>query len=319
MVQGDYDLLLEMGFDAERATLAIKKTKGLQDALTWLDQNQDIPLETLRAATEQAGSSSSAPEDGNDYDGDEKSEIPGTAASMKCSDCGKLFSSAERAQYHATRTEHQNFEESTEIIKPLTEEEKAAKLQELRERLAEKKASQAIKDREEQKKNELIRRKKGQDSDKIKEELRRKEQLKEVEKRKREKIEDAAAKERVRQQIKETQELRRQQAEREKAAREGKIIEEQRPEPTKPAAPKTVTSHTETRLQLRLPSGPPLIKIFPVDTTLFEVAEAVREERGIEVSSITTTFPRKIYQQGIDFGQTLKEAGMVPSCALVVA
>jgi hypothetical protein len=127
---------------------------------------------------------------------------------------------------------------------------------------------------------QLIRRKKGQDSDKIKEELRRKEQLKEVEKRKREKIEDAAAKERVRQQIKETQELRRQQAEREKAAREGKIIEEQRPEPTKPAAPKTVTSHTETRLQLRLPSGPPLIKIFPVDTTLFEVAEAVREERG---------------------------------------
>lgn len=28
MVQGDYDLLLEMGFDAERADLAVKKTKG---------------------------------------------------------------------------------------------------------------------------------------------------------------------------------------------------------------------------------------------------------------------------------------------------
>lgn len=28
MVQGDYDLLLEMGFDAERATLAVKRTKG---------------------------------------------------------------------------------------------------------------------------------------------------------------------------------------------------------------------------------------------------------------------------------------------------
>lgn len=39
---------------------------------------------------------------------------------------------------------------------------------------------------------------------------------------------------------------------------------------------------------------------------------------GMEVTSITTTFPRKVYQQGIDFGQTLREAGMVPSCALVI-
>ena len=37
-----------------------------------------------------------------------------------------------------------------------------------------------------------------------------------------------------------------------------------------------------------------------------------------EVSSFTTTFPRKIYQQATDFRLTLKEAGMVPSCALVV-
>ncbi|KAL0638507.1 hypothetical protein Q9L58_002443 [Maublancomyces gigas] len=317
MVQGDYDLLLEMGFDAERATLAVKRTKGLQDALTWLEENQDTPIETLKT-TEPTSLTSSTVGGANDYDGDEKPEIPGTAASIKCSDCGKLFSNADRAQYHATRTEHTNFEESIEIIQPLTEDEKTAKLQELRERLAGKKAAQVVQDRDEQKKNELIRRKNGQDSDKIKEELRRKEQLKEVEKRKQEKIDDAAAKERVRKQIKETQELRKQQAEREKAQREGRAMEE-RPEPVKPPVSRTSASHTETRLQLRLPSGPPLIKTFPADTTLFEVAEAVKAERGMEVTSITMTFPRKVYQQGIDFGQTLKEAGMVPSCALVVA
>lgn len=33
MVQGDYDLLLEMGFDAERATLAVKRTKGRRSRL----------------------------------------------------------------------------------------------------------------------------------------------------------------------------------------------------------------------------------------------------------------------------------------------
>lgn len=127
---------------------------------------------------------------------------------------------------------------------------------------------------------QLIRRKKGQDSDKIKEELRRKEQLKEVEKRKQEKIDDAVAKERVRQQIKETQELRKQQAEREKAQREGRVLEE-RPEPAKPPVSRISALHTETRLQLRLPSGPPFIKTFPADTTLFEVADAVKAERGI--------------------------------------
>lgn len=323
MGQTDYDLLIEMGFDPERATLALKKTGGLQDALTWLEKNEETPMEQLKGSDDQPlnPGSSSVPtgSGGDEYDGDEKPEIPGTAASIKCSECGKLFSDAVRAEYHATRTQHTEFEESTEIIQPLTEEEKSAKLWELREKLAEKKAAQAQKDREEAKKNELIRRKKGQESEKIKEELKKKEQLKEVEKRKREKQEELAAKERVRQQIKETQEARRRQAEKEKAAREGKTVLEPIAAALKPVAPRTTAAHSETRLQLRLPTGQsPLIKTFPVETTLFEVAQAVKEERGFDVSSFTMTFPRKVYQQGIDFGMTLKEAGMVPSCALLV-
>jgi len=323
MGQTDYDLLVEMGFNPERATLALKMTGGLQDALTWLEKNEETSIEQLRGPADQplnSGSSSvAAGSGGDDYDGDEKPEIPGTAASIKCSECGKLFSDAVRAEYHATRTQHTEFEESTEIIQPLTEEEKVAKLRDLREKLAEKRVAQTQQDREEAKKNELIRRKKGQESEKIKEELKKKEQLKEVEKRKREKREEIAAKERVRQQIKETQEARRRQAEKEKAAREGKVVEEPTVAALKPSAPRTPTAHSETRLQLRLPtSQPPLVRTFPVETTLFEVAQAVKEERGFNVSSFTMTFPRKVYQQGVDFGITLKEAGMVPSCALLV-
>ncbi|PWW75309.1 hypothetical protein C7212DRAFT_281028 [Tuber magnatum] len=323
MGQTDYDLLIEMGFDPERATLALKKTGGLQDALTWLEKSEETSIEQLKGSADQPlnPGSPSIPtgSGGDDYDGDEKPEIPGTAASIKCSECGKLFSDAVRAEYHATRTQHTEFEESTEIIQPLTEEEKVAKLRELREKLAEKRVVQAQKDREEAKKNELIRRKKGQESEKIKEELKKKEQLKEVEKRKREKQEEIAAKERVRQQIKETQEARRRRAEKEKAAREGKTVEEPAGTVLEPVAPRTTAAHSETRLQLRFPtSQPPLIRTFPVETTLFEVAQAVKEERGFDVSSFTMTFPRKIYQQGIDFGMTLKEAGMVPSCALLV-
>ncbi|KAF8252896.1 hypothetical protein K440DRAFT_680754 [Wilcoxina mikolae CBS 423.85] len=320
MVQTDYDLLVEMGFDAQRAKLAVNKTKGLQDAIEWLDKNQDKPIEELdgSASTEQALGAASASTSGSlDADGD-RAETTGTAASLKCMDCGKLFSSPERAEFHATRTLHTNFEESTEVIKPLTEEEKKAKLAELREKLAAKRAAQATIDQQDAKKNEAIRRKKTQDTEKLKEDLRRREQLKETEKRKREKLEDAQAKERVRQQIKETQEARRLQAEREKALREGRAVQDTPSTASKPQQPKVTASHSESRLQLRLPSGPPLIKTFPVETTLFEVASAIESERGIAPSTFTVTFPRKVFQQGIDFGLTLKEAGMVPSCALIV-
>ena len=44
--------------------------------------------------------------------------------------CETLLKSSVEAQAHATRTGHSNFSESTEEIKPLTEEEKKAKLAE---------------------------------------------------------------------------------------------------------------------------------------------------------------------------------------------
>ena len=52
-------------------------------------------------------------------------------------------------------SEHADFSESTEEIAPLTEEEKQARLEELREKVKAKKASQAIVDKEEQKRNEV--------------------------------------------------------------------------------------------------------------------------------------------------------------------
>jgi hypothetical protein len=53
---------------------------------------------------------------------------------------------------------HENFSESTEEIAPLTEEEKKQRLEELRAKMAEKRANQAIMDKEEQRKNEVYHR-----------------------------------------------------------------------------------------------------------------------------------------------------------------
>lgn len=77
------------------------------------------------------------------------------ARSLVCNDCGKRFRSQGQAEFHANKTEHQNFSESTEEIKPLTEEEKKQKLADMRAALAEKKAKQALIDKEDAKRNEV--------------------------------------------------------------------------------------------------------------------------------------------------------------------
>ena len=59
------------------------------------------------------------------------------------------------------------------------------------------------------------------------------------------------------------------------------------------------------------------MKSLPVETTLFEVAHAVAEEKGIEVAQFQQNMPRKTWDT-TDFGMTLKEAGLVPSASLIV-
>jgi len=126
----------------------------VQGALTWLEENQDKPLDELQA---QASKPSASAEDAEDDEGAPK--IPAVdgenAKSLVCNDCGKKFKNEALASYHASKTEHTDFSESTEEIAPLSEDQKAAKLEELRQRLAAKRAVQAEKDKEEHKRNEV--------------------------------------------------------------------------------------------------------------------------------------------------------------------
>ena len=110
-------------------------------------------------------------------------------------------------------------------------------------------------------------------------------------------------------------------AEKEKAERDGRAI------PTIPAStPASTTSgpvsskpasaYTETRLRLQTSAGN-IQKIFPVETTLFEVAAALNSENDVEARSFVQNFPKKIFDT-VDFGATLKELGLVPSASLIV-
>lgn len=315
MASSDLSVLLDMGFDQERAGMAVQKSGGLQGALQWLEDNQDKPIEELRAAAP------SGEHDENDPTADPPALKEGEVAnSLVCDDCGKKFRSTAQAEFHSGKTGHQNFSESTEEIAPLTEEEKKQKLEELRQKAKEKKAKQAIIEKEEAKKNEKIRMKSTKEVEDIKEDLEKKQRIKEAEAKRREKLNDIAAKKRIQEKIAADKEERRLKAEKAKAEREGRAPP---PDPSLAAAAAApvaqrapATAATETRLRLQTPGGNKM-KTFSVDATLFEVAQQLESE-GTLVSSFTMTFPRKVFEGAVDFGKTLKEAGLVPSAVLIV-
>ncbi|PBP19382.1 UBA/TS-N domain-containing protein [Diplocarpon rosae] len=314
---GDLALLLEMGFDPKKAELAVKKTGNLQGALTWLEDNADKTIEEIEAAN----ATTTDEEEGNQSIEAKPLEAGEVAKSMVCEDCGKKLRSMMQAQAHGERTGHSNYSESTEEIAPLTEEEKKQKLEELREKAAARKALKSIQDREEAKANEKIRMKATKEVQDAKENLAKQEQIKAAAKKRQEKIDDLAAKRRIQEKIAADKEARRLKAEAQKAEREGRVPP---PDPSivaaqasSSAAPTTKKAVTDARLRLQTATGV-VMKTFPAETTLFEVAQALETENGGPVESFTMTFPKKTFSGGIDFGLSLKEAGLAPSAVLIV-
>ncbi|CAM1500550.1 Fc.00g097120.m01.CDS01 [Cosmosporella sp. VM-42] len=314
----DLEQLLDMGFEKTRAEIAVKKTGGLQGALTWLEENEDKSIEEIQAAI-----AAKKKENEDETEDETKAKIAelesgSTAKSLVCNDCGKKFRNQDLASYHASKTDHTDFSESTEEIAPLTEEEKRAKLSELRERLAAKRARMSDQDKEDQKRNEKIRQKSTKETQEAKEELAKREQMKEAAKKRQEKHEDQEAKKRIKAKIEADKAERRRKAEEAKAAREGRApVPEPAPAAAPAAASRPKTNHNEARLRLQTDSGN-ILKTLPAETTLFELAQQLQTETGKEVTSFSTTFPRKTFQGDVDWSKTLKEAGLVPSSVLIV-
>lgn len=153
-----------------------------------------------------------------------------------------------------------------------------------------------------------------------KEELAKQEQIKAAAKKRQEKLGDMAAKKRIQEKIAADKEARRLKQETEKANREGRAVPIPAAAPV--AAPVTSSSGprkeaTEARLRLQT-NGGTVMKTFPVNTTLFEVGQALETENGGPVESFTMTFPKKVFSGSVDFGKTLKEAGLAPSAVLIV-
>lgn len=114
----DLEQLLDMGFDKERAEIAVKKSGGcrllpgrstfiianshpVQGALQWLEDNQDKSLEDIQAAEKS--------KEGEADEDETKAEIAALesgqeAKSLVCNECGKRFRNEALASYHASKT-----------------------------------------------------------------------------------------------------------------------------------------------------------------------------------------------------------------------
>ena len=159
------------------------------------------------------------------------------------------------------------------------------------------------------------------ESQDIKEQLKAKEQISEAQKKRQEKLADIEAKKRIQGKIAADKEERRLRTEKEKAQREGRqapvpVAAQSAPVATAPTTSKPASAYTETRLRLQTANGN-VMKTYPVETTLFEVAAELSQESGMDVESFTQNFPRKVFDHEF-FGETLKELKLVPSASLIV-
>ncbi|QRV88893.1 UBX (ubiquitin regulatory X) domain protein [Ceratobasidium sp. AG-Ba] len=329
----DRDQLLAMGFAADRVDWALKATNnaGLQPAMDHILENDGKPVPDLGSVAAAQPASVTRGEDEEEDMEALQARFGGPAGAASSSTdgpsegvakCGKTFRDTALANFHAEKSGHDQFEESTEEIKPLTEEEKKEKLAELRARMEQKKAAKAAEDAKEARANELIRRKGGQDMGEVREQLKLKEAEKEARQRKQDKLDDAKAKAAIRAQIEADKKARAEKAAKEKALREGR--EYQQPNVAGVGGTTTLAAATpgaksseskNTRLQIRPASGgAPIVVTMDSDSIALYV-ESQNPAISSQTVTFATTFPRKVFARS-DFNQTLKDLGLTPSALI---
>ncbi|KAI8450472.1 hypothetical protein BY996DRAFT_4587403, partial [Phakopsora pachyrhizi] len=313
------------------------KNAGLQDALDWLEKfGENMPPEDKKDVED------SETRDTNDALETQPESVAAQVSiftsclhpgSLKCADCGKFFKNQALASYHGEKSGHTNFEESTEEIKPLTEQERQERLEELRLKMESKRAAKAKVDAEEAKANEAIRRKAGKDMLEYKRELEAKEVQKNIALRNKEKQEEAKAKARVKAQIEEDKKRRAEKAALEKSKRDGvplpqtsNVTNVVKKTPTSVPSSGSSKVYTEGKFNLRLVdrSNESVILTLRAEQNLFDLADLLIDHQSnlgyiFQKGSIkfSTSYPRKTYNKE-EMAKSIKELGLLPSISLIV-
>lgn len=234
----------------------------------------------------------------------------------------RLFKTQLEVEFHAAKSGHSSFSESTEEKKPLTEEEKKQQLALLEEKMRKKRQEREEQEKRDALERERLRIRSGKDMSEAQRKMEELEMKKLVEQRKREKEDEKKARDRVKAQI-----------EADKAARRAKMAEltgqtsppavaaaaTQVTSPSTPTAPKEPKNYNNTKIQFRLLDGSTVVETFDVKEPLSAARLFVQLKQGVDIPfKLMTTFPRKVFSDE-DFEKPLEVLGLVPSAVLVVS
>ncbi|XP_050525096.1 UBX domain-containing protein 1-A-like isoform X2 [Daktulosphaira vitifoliae] len=279
--------------------------QGVEAAMEWLLAHND----ENEPSTSQSNSNASNTSVPN------ASSSSSIAKSYKCEDCNKLFVDTTALEYHAMKSGHSNFSESTEEKKPLTEEEKKEQMKKLEERLKEKRREREIREKEEELEREKMRIRSGKELAAAKKKLEDENIKKIMDERKREKQEEKIARERVKAQI-EADKLARKKMFGSTSGEEQKPVNIQS---TVASSQQQSKIYTETKLQIRLTNGQTIVQTFNIKEMLAAVRVYVELNRtdGEAPFSLMTSFPRKVFTNE-DYEKPLDQLGLVPSAVLIL-
>lgn len=322
----DIQTLMDMGFPKEKAERALEVTnnKGVEQAMEWLLAHADEPLPPAAEGGDNSSSGGEATpgSTNNTTEGGEETPI---AKSLKCDECGKLFKSQEEVEFHAAKTQHGSFSESTEEKKPLSEEEKKAQLALLEDKMKRKRQEREENEKKEAMERERLRIKSGKDMLEAKRRMEEQEMKKLMDQRRREKLETQQARDRVRAQIESDRAARKA-----KDGGEPSAVSPTSTTATPPpvAAPSTTPvakpaaeakTYTTAKIALRMMDGSQLVQTFQAGEQLAAVRLFVQLKLESPDASfgLMTSFPKRVFTDE-EYDMPLETLGLVPNAVLIV-